>query len=753
MGSEREETIRRLAAHNAAAQVLIEAESVQAMLDGVVEAVTESLGWAVGVYWALEEAPARLVARSIWRRGDAARLDAFEALTRESTFERGVGLPGRVWAAGEPAWIPDLSADPNYPRAAAAARAGLSSGFAFPVALGGEFLGALECYTEAPRQSDPELLETMAAVGAQIGLFTQRRRAADELAASERRYRLLAETSTDVIITIDASSTILSVNPAVRRVFGYPPEELVGQPLTMLMPPEMRERHLRGFRRYIETGRRNIPWDGVELPGLRRDGTHVPLEISFGSFVQDGVPVFTGIIRDASERMRQQERLEQAAAELEATVDELERQRKAAHVARVDALDAADWSRFLAEAGRRLAGSLDVDRTLRTLAELAVPRLADWCVVDALEETGEVRRVEATSADPARAPLDRELRRRWVPEHGGRGAIARVLATGKAEVQAEVDAAVLQDLAQDDAHLAALRDIGLRSLAIIPLVARERVLGAITAGSTDPERRYGPVERTRLESLAGRAALAVDNARLYEEAVVADRAKANFLAVMSHELRTPLTAIMGYADILTAGISGPVTEKQQGQLRRILLSARHLLHLIDEVLAFARTEAGREQIAPEDVDLGVLLDEIDSLMRPIAEEKRLRFVVHGPQSDGLIRTDPGKVRQILLNLLYNAVKFTREGTVSLEASHAGDDIVFEVRDTGIGIRRNHLARIFEPFWQVEDPGTRHQEGTGLGLSVAARLARLLGGSISVVSEPGAGSTFTVRLPCRVPLGV
>jgi signal transduction histidine kinase len=255
--------------------------------------------------------------------------------------------------------------------------------------------------------------------------------------------------------------------------------------------------------------------------------------------------------------------------------------------------------------------------------------------------------------------------------------------------------------------------------------------------------------------LSARAVRIVDVGRqraLHREAAAraaaesASRAKSDFLAVMSHELRTPLNAIVGYASLLEDGISGPVTGGQRRQLARIGASAHHLVGLIDQILSLSRIEAGREQVNRQTVDVAAVLDAAAAMAAPQAQEKGLAFVVRPPATPATIATDPAKLRQILVNLLSNAVKFTDRGEVQL-AADAHDGVVdFSVRDTGVGIDAEHLERIFEPFWQVEQRTAHRPPGTGLGIDVSRRLAELLDGTLTVESAPGVGSTFTLRLP-------
>jgi signal transduction histidine kinase len=224
----------------------------------------------------------------------------------------------------------------------------------------------------------------------------------------------------------------------------------------------------------------------------------------------------------------------------------------------------------------------------------------------------------------------------------------------------------------------------------------------------------------------------------------ASQAKSVFLAAMSHELRTPLAAVVGYVSILEGGMVGPVTAEQQRHLGRIKGSAQHLMSIIEEILTFSRVEAGRESAHLEDCDAAQLAREAVALLEPQALQKGLTLDTTLP--DRLpFRTDPTKVRQILINLLGNAVKFTEAGKVAMVMDGGTDHVVFRVRDTGPGIAPEDLERVFEPFTQVHE--FRAQGGTGLGLPVSRKLAHLLGGNLVVESLPGRGSTFTLSLPC------
>jgi PAS domain S-box-containing protein len=286
----------------------------------------------------------------------------------------------------------------------------------------------------------------------------------------------------------------------------------------------------------------------------------------------------------------------------------------------------------------------------------------------------------------------------------------------------------------------------MRGWLAVPLVGSDgRNLGLVQL-SDRYTGEFTEQDQAVLLQLAQIASVTIENARLYEEALEANRIKSGFLATMSHELRTPLNAMIGYAELLELGVPDPVTDAQRAQVERIRLSAQHLLQLIEEILTFSRVEAGRERVDVEAVELRALAREVCAIIEPLAEKKSLSFRVDVPPGDAALRTDPRKVRQILLNLLGNAVKFTAQGEVTFRAEVRGETVVMEVRDTGIGIAGEHLEKIFEPFWQAETEMHARVSGTGLGLPVTRQLVELLGGRMRVTSAPGQGSLFRVELP-------
>jgi len=401
-------------------------------------------------------------------------------------------------------------------------------------------------------------------------------------------------------------------------------------------------------------------------------------------------------------------------------------------------------AQLLDDASRVLASTLDYEKTLETVAKLAVGDLADWCGVDLVNSEGGVRQVVVSHKDEAKIKWAKELNKRYPPDYAGPTGVGNVIRTGRPEIYPEITEAMLIAGARDSDHLAIMHELQIKSALVVPMIARGRTLGALTLISTDKGRRYGESDLALAMELATRAAIAIDNAQLYRSALAASEAKSAFLATMSHELRTPLNAIIGYQSLLTEGIGGSLNQSQLAQLARIRVSADHLLGLIDEVLTFSRVDAGMEVVRRDEIQLAPIVKEALTMVGPLAEARGMRL--KNETTDAQLLTDSGKVRQILLNLLSNAIKFSDNGEIVVRSRVNGDSVAVSIVDPGIGIGVENLEKIFEPFWQVEQRSTRRVGGTGLGLSVSRRLARLLGGDVSVESRVDEGSTFTLTLP-------
>ena len=290
------------------------------------------------------------------------------------------------------------------------------------------------------------------------------------------------------------------------------------------------------------------------------------------------------------------------------------------------------------------------------------------------------------------------------------------------------------------------KELALGPMLAAPLLAHEQVLGVLVVVRNEGSQPFGQREIRRLHAVADHAALALWKAQLLEHAQQADRAKGRFLATMSHELRTPLTALAGYEELLVDAVLGPLSDSQREVLERMHYVTEHLAAVIEDVLAYTNLETGAEVVRPTDFLAADLLSAVAAVVHPLAENKKIPTVCESAATPIRMTTDIDKARQILVNLAGNAIKFTDAGEVRMSVTELDGEVRFSVADTGMGIADSDIPRLFRPFTQLDSGLTRRHGGTGLGLYISERLAKLLGGRIDVQSVPGKGSTFTLILP-------
>jgi PAS domain S-box-containing protein len=529
----------------------------------------------------------------------------------------------------------------------------------------------------------------------------------------------IVQSSDDAIVSKDLNSIVTSWNPAAERMFGYSSEEMIGRSIRAIIPDDRQYEEDEVIAR-IRAGE---TVDHFETIRKHKDGTLIDISLSI-SPVRDE----NGTIVGASKIARNiTERLKGRAAE--------ERNRRQAA--------------FLSRLTATFAASLEPRQILASLAELSVPYFADWCVVDLLQSSGQIERLAQTHVDPGKVTLLTELRARYENPNTPLSP-TYVIRHGESTVRLDVTDGELVDAGGGDAdRLRLLRALAPISYLCLPLRIQGRTIGAVTMGRSDSGRRFDQEDVRVAEDAASRAALAVDNARAYEQLQAANQLKDEFLATLSHELRTPLNAILGYARMLRSGI---IKEQRRDQaLETLERNATSLTQMVEDVLDVSRIAAGKIRLHIQSVDLAIVLRDALATVTPAADAKGVRLESILEAQVGPVSGDPDRLQQVFWNLLSNAVKFTRRGgRVQLRLQRVNSRIEVAVSDTGIGIREDFLPHLFERFRQGDSTTTRSHGGLGLGLAIARRIVELHGGRIQAFSPgEGQGSTFRVELPVMI----
>jgi PAS domain S-box-containing protein len=604
-------------------------------------------------------------------------------------------------------WRPGGDVDSSLPAQASLERRAIlgsdGASVAIPVLAGDEVVAVLTfevASTSMTRGGDPSLLQAVAGVVQPLGALVRRRRIEEQLRASEMKLRSVTESARDGIVTIARDGTIVYANPAARIMFGR--DEMRGLPMQRLVS---------GFGpgSWEDSWRGGVP---MERWAAHASGRRFPVELSVAEWTVDKSGYVTTIVRDVTERFEVQ-------AEAEAA------QRRLAFLFRATS--------------ELLEQPLSTDALLATIARLVLPQLGDFCIVDLIEGEQLLRRVavapgrdvEAGSLDgsPAFAPTGDSL-------------VARVMRSGQPFVfsPAEAGAAVgALDLAT--AHL--WSRTGWRACLIVPLVARNHTVGAVTLVSFG--RGYGKDDLAVAQELGHRVALAVDNAHLYDEARAAVRVRDDVLAIVSHDLRNPLSTILtstGRLLDLAVTSDGALL---RAPLERCQRAARRMTHMISDLVDAASLETGTLSLDRHDSELGRVISDAIDLLQPLAEARKLRLSCQLSDGSQNAYCDRERIVQVLSNLVGNAIKFTpADGNVRIVCERWGDMARIAVSDDGPGIPGEQIPRIFDRYWHQAQRESR--QGAGLGLYIAKGIVENHGGRIWVDSTLGLGSTFYFTLP-------
>jgi len=540
-----------------------------------------------------------------------------------------------------------------------------------------------------------------------------------ELVDEREKYSGIVNISADAIISVDDTYQITDFNQGAEQVFGYSADEVRGRSLDILIPRRVRAAHLEHVRAFgrskIEAKRMG---ERSEIAAVRKSGEEFPADASISKQVVGGTRYYTVVLRDITAQKR------------------------------------AEWSqRFLARAGSMLASSLDVATTLNSVAQLAADSVvADCCVIFDAMEAGVVRRVAVASADARRSAVLEQSRGESLAAGSSHPAV-RVVATGR-PILTEDTTELLSAQSEDDPDLALMRQLGVRSAIVVPMMARGRTGGAIGLYRVADQAFDGDDVALALD-LAVRSALAVDNARLYESARRAIRARDEILAVVSHDLGNPVAAVRIGTTVLARAIVGlelpPAVIEHLGGIRK---SVDQMDRLIRDLMDVERIESGRFAIGPTAVRPEAVVSSVIEMFNALASARPVALRSRVPANLPPLRADRERLVQALSNLVGNAIKFTQPGgTIEIVVEPAGDAVLVSVCDDGPGIDESHIEHIFDRFWQAaarreHGPGG----GLGLGLAIVKGIIEAHGGRIWAESQPGEGTQIRFTLPYGGPVG-
>ncbi|HEV7999329.1 MAG TPA: PAS domain S-box protein [Planctomycetaceae bacterium] len=580
-------------------------------------------------------------------------------------------------------------------------------GSIFPIDL------AVSCFSRAGRQYFTGIIRD---ISERKKLEFEQQDAHERLQEANERLRSVVDYVVDGIVTIDEQGTIASWNRSAERIFGYSSDEMIGENISRLMPEPHRSSHDGHLASYGETGIAKVVGINREMIAQRKDGSIFPIDLAVSEYVLEGKRLFTGIIRDITERKRADER-----------------------------------TQFLVSATALLASVVDSSSLLSRVAKLPVPNFADWCIVDLCGsrsdvDAGCVRKWAVAHADTEQKTILRRLKKRLPNSFGTGSLVGSVLRRGKSRliVDAVNPFEYAEPLTSEDRDL--LCGLDVQSMICVPLATHRVIFGAITCVLSGTARKYCKEDLAAAEDFAQRASIAIENARLYDEAKEADRRKDEFLATLAHELRNPLAPVRNALEIArTEGVDHQVAERALTVIDR---QVDHMVRLVDDLLDLSRLMRGKIQLRKERLLLKDVIARSIETARPLIDSHGHKLEVSVPKGPVALFADPVRIEQIISNLLDNAAKYTeRGGLIKLRAKARGDEVVIKVRDTGIGIDPQLLPHLFDLFRQAESSLDRSRGGLGIGLTLVRRLVDIHGGRVEARSEgPGTGAEFIVRLP-------
>lgn len=655
------------------------------------------------------------------REDEVLRMRASVGIEDEIVLRMGEGFAGKIATEGQPIALRHAATDPLIAHPSIRAQ-GLRALYGIPLrhaheVIGVACMGSRTAYEFS--EEDQLLFRTMASRATSVIVQTElvmdlentladRDRLVWQLAEERSRLaQILHQLPTGVLIAEAPDAEISFVNRRCQEIAGH------------WLDPDVPVSQYRGWQLFHFDGRPYAPDETPRRRALR--GEQVLDE--FAIHRPDGTRV---IARAHAAPLRDETGHIKSAV---VAFDDVSAQKRYENMLR-----------FLSEASRQLAESLEYEPTLAKIARLAVPGIADWFAVDIVRD-GRITALLVAHADAEKTKLAQEYRERYPPDPQEPGGVPKVLRDGEPELYEDITDELLVAYARDADHLSMLRALGMRSMMIAPLRVRGAIVGAISFVADGSGRRFDRGDLEIAMGLADRAAMAMENARLFQAAETAIRWREDLLAVVSHDLRSPLASISMSAALLTAREPDPRAKKQ---LDVILRATRRMERLIGDLLDVASIQAGRLAVERKPQELAPIVAEAIELAQPLAVANR-QTLASDVAVDGVhCNLDRDRVLQLFANLLGNAKKFSPAGsTITVRAQASDGEVVCSVADTGPGIPAEYVHHVFDPYWSAKH---EKKEGVGLGLFISRGIVEAHGGRIWIEPRPGPGATVSFALP-------
>jgi PAS domain S-box-containing protein len=522
---------------------------------------------------------------------------------------------------------------------------------------------------------------------------------------AQERLAAVVESSDDAIISQNISGIIETWNKGAEQLYGYKSEEIIGKPVSVLIPPEKKD----DFPMIIKQLKQGRKVEHYETKRMTKNGRIVDVSITISPIRNDEGKIIgaSKVARDITDRKKSEEK-----------------------------------QKFLQKASSVLGSSIDYETTLKNLAKLIVPQLADYCRIVVAGESNQVKEINVTHADSKKLPLVKELYEQYKNSSNNRAGVGAILKSGKSEMISKITPEVLSTAKPRLVEI--IKELNLQSYMGAPMKIGNRTIGALTFSSTDPERLYTKDDLILAEELARRSALAIENSRLYAESQRAVSLRDEFISVASHELKTPVTSLKLYIQLIKKQAENRGEDTKN--LEKMDIQVNKLTGLIQDLLNVSRFQSGKLEYHDEEFDIDDVVDEAIDTIQPTTEIKIIKIDGKNKHS---VWGDKDRISQVVANLLTNAIKYSPNADKVIVSSNFKKEFAeVTVQDFGIGIDKKHLPKLFQRFYRVADSTEKTFPGLGLGLYICKEIIKRYGGQMKVVSTKGKGSKFSFSLPYK-----